>query len=187
MGNPNVTVKPEVKATPKATPKTTNRDAKAPKKSPSSTTQSVWRVGTNSFSIRAQPKVVQEAPKRWDETKRHELDPDQKSAFIKEATGYALSKSNKLSLVNFKQDSEGKLEEVHQLQTQLKLLKTHLESHDIIDVFTITLPKDVLNSPELYTPTYDLSCIIASSMWILSPTAIAGATSGLTLRTSLRT
>ena len=110
----------------------------------------------NWYPMRFKPLTTAPSPKRWDKTKRHQLDPDQKSTFIKEATGYALSKSNKLSVMNLKADSEGKLQEVHHLQSQLKLLKTHLISYDMVDVFTIVFPQLVIKRPDLSTVTYDL-------------------------------
>ena len=93
----------------------------------------------------------------WDKTKRDSLDHETFQLFIKSATGFALDKKNKLSVQSLKPDKDGKLEEVHNLQSQLRLIRNHLYTHDMLDVFNLVLPKQVDTEPTLVDPTsYDL-------------------------------
>ena len=101
----------------------------------------------------------------WDKTKRADLDPEQLSVFIKSATGYVLSKTNKLNVLSLKEDDEGVLKHVHNLKSQLKALEDHAINHDIVDVFTIVSAHDLLQTgnvnktsdgaPETYNLFYD--------------------------------
>ena len=89
------------------------------------------------------------SPRLWDKEARAGLNAEEKKAFVDSATGYVLSKSSKLALVSTKTDDKGLLQHVHSLQLQLKQLKLHVENHDLIDVFTIVVPKDLQTTGEL--------------------------------------
>ena len=107
--------------------------------------------------VRVHPNTQIVRARMWDKTKRATLDHETLQLFIKSATGYALDKKNKLSVQSLKPDEDGKLEEVHNLQSQLRLIRNHLYSHDMLDVFNIVLPKHVSQEPTLVDPTsYDL-------------------------------
>ncbi len=79
----------------------------------------------------------------WDKTLRSQLKPEEKIAFLKSATGYVLSKTNKLSVLTTKVDDDGVLTHVHNLAAQVKALRNHIIDHDLVDVFTIVVPEDI--------------------------------------------
>ena len=109
------------------------------------------------------------ASKRWHRNERAKLAKDVLDIFWKSATGCVLAKNNKLEMVSIKQDDEKLLFHVKNLQTQLKALRAHCYSHDIIEVFTIVVPEDVSNSPKIGTQTFDLFRDYAT----LHPTMVA--------------
>ena len=84
-----------------------------------------------------------ETPRLWDKLTRHTLKGEEKTAFRTSVTGFVLSKSRKLSTISTKTNDEGLLKHVHSLELQLKQLKAHVIQHDIADVFTIVVPKDL--------------------------------------------
>ena len=79
----------------------------------------------------------------WDKTQRDQLKPEEKIAFLKSATRYVLSKTNKLSVLTTKVDDDGILTHVHNLAAQVKVLRNHIVDHDLIDVFTIVVSQDI--------------------------------------------
>ena len=89
------------------------------------------------------------SPRLWDKEARAGLNAKEKKAFVDSATGYVLSKSSKLALVSTKTDDKGLLQHVHSLQLQLKQLKFHVENHNLAEVFTIVVPKDLNTTGEL--------------------------------------
>ena len=116
----------------------------------------VATVGGEPLPLRTQPFLTHGHAKVWDKGQRAKLKPDVLQTFIKSATGYALSKHNKLSMQSLRPDDDGKLEEIHNLQVQLRALRDHLYTHDMLNVFTIVLPVDVHSSPTLREGEYDL-------------------------------
>ena len=109
-------------------------------------------------TIRSQPHLQSgySATRLWDKEKRHQLPADVRQSFIKAATGFVLPKSNKLTVPSFKPDDDGSLAQIYNLQTQLKVLKSHLIDYDMVDVFNIVVPVDVTRTDELESETYDL-------------------------------
>jgi hypothetical protein len=97
-------------------------------------------------------------PKLWDKTKRHLLEPDIKQIFVKNATSYTvLAKNNKLSVPVIKAKEDGTLARIHAVQGQLKTIKNHLNTYDIVDVFNLVIPKNVWKESTLKGETsYDL-------------------------------
>ena len=93
--------------------------------------------------------------KMWDKTKRP-TSGEERQAFIKEATGFVLAKTNKLSVSSHKEGDDGSLKHIYRLTSQLTQLKNQLINCDMIDVFTIVDPYDVRNSPEIRPVTCDL-------------------------------
>ena len=82
---------------------------------------------------------VNEADKEtrlFDKTRRGELDTKGKTDFMKAATGYALQKTNKLTLFEIPDTGKGAVDNIRNLQAQLKQLKRHLTAYDIVDVFS---------------------------------------------------
>src|SRR5210317_54603 len=79
-----------------------------------------------------------------------------RQAYVKSATGYALSKNNKLSAPKVKTSSENLLVNVQNLQTQLRVVQQHMIAHDMIDVNTIVVPVDLDNVPDLEISTYNV-------------------------------
>jgi hypothetical protein len=75
---------------------------------------------------------------------------------VKSATGYVLTKSNKLTVFSMQDTDDDKLKQLNSLQTQLKLLRAHMQNYDILDVFTIVVPTNVLKSPLLTDYYFDL-------------------------------
>ena len=94
--------------------------------------------------------------RQWDKEKRMQLEADIQQAFTKAATGYVLGKSNKLNTPKVSASSEDQLVTVQNLQSQLKQLKAHMVSFDIIDVMTVVVPIDVSKEPTLEQSTYDI-------------------------------
>ena len=98
--------------------------------------------------IRSRPTPNLSEHKLWDKTKRSTLDHEALQAFVKSTTSYALSKTNKLSATSLRPDDDGKLAEIHNLRSQLSILKRHLYTHDMLETFTVVVPRDVANSPK---------------------------------------
>lgn len=84
----------------------------------------------------------------WNKLERASLAADVKLTFSKHATGYVLSKSNKLAEPVISNE-DGKLNHIHNLQAQLKTLRHHMVNYDIMDVFHIVIPKDVQKTSAL--------------------------------------
>ena len=97
-----------------------------------------------------------EGSRSWNKYERANLDADIKAKFEKLATGYALSKHNKLTVFSTAENSDGKLEHVHNLQLQLRLLGQHMYKYDMDDVLTIVVPQDVHNTSDLEPQTFNL-------------------------------
>jgi hypothetical protein len=92
----------------------------------------------------------------WPKLERPNMPPEVKLAFQSKATGYVLSKTNKLSVPVVQHKADTILTEIHNLQSQLKVIKSHLTTYDLGDVFEIVLPLDVLNTPEINPERFDL-------------------------------
>ena len=82
----------------------------------------------------------------YDKTKRDDLDPEARQAFVDGATGAVLARKNRLRTLSTKEDDDGVLSHVHNLRTQLQTLKDHLVQYDLVDVFTIISPTDLATS-----------------------------------------
>jgi len=109
----------------------------------------------------------------YDKTKRVDLSPENLQAFLKSANTYVLPKYNKLA-PPVSTDAEGHLKAVSNLGTQLRVLQRHLIDHDMIDVFTIVIPKgNVSASPavaemtSLFTayPRLHVDIVANSNTW----------------------
>ena len=99
------------------------------------------------LSISARPKAeVDFAPIRlWDKQKRELLSAEGLLAFRKSATGYVLPKNKKLSAPQVVvADDDNALVHVLNLQSQIKIVKAHLISHDMCDVMHIVVPEGPL-------------------------------------------
>ena len=120
------------------------------------------------------------SPRLWNKLVRSGLNADEKKAFVDSVVTYVLPKSNKLNVVSTKVDEKGMLKQVHSLEKQLKMLKAHVQNHDISDVFTIVIPNDLHQtgdlrqsadgSPEAYDLFDDfsrihVSMVTASNAW----------------------
>jgi hypothetical protein len=92
----------------------------------------------------------------WNKLDRKNLDSKTKQLFVKSATGYVLTKSNKLTVFSMQDTNDDKLKQLNSLQTQLKLLRAHMQNYDILDMFTIIVPTNVLKSPLLTDYYFDL-------------------------------
>jgi len=88
------------------------------------------------------PATELRTPVLWDKRKRVDLDADQFNTYYKSATGFVLSKNNKLALPNFKHKEDGTLEVLNNVTTQLRELQAHCALHDMLDVFSIVQPTD---------------------------------------------
>ena len=91
----------------------------------------------------------------WDKFKRHELDPEQRIAFEKAASGYVLSKSNKLRVVQLVTEDKDILTNLLNTHDQLRALRNHMYDYDLDDVFTVVTPIEE-DRPETHSKTYDL-------------------------------
>ena len=102
-------------------------------------------IDGRSLTLRSAAKSIDAfvPARQWNKEERKNLEPDVRQIFTKVATGYVLGKSNKLNFPKVSASSEKQLATVQNLQTQLKQLKAHMSSCDIIDVMTIVVPVDV--------------------------------------------
>ena len=96
------------------------------------------------------------APRRWVRAERSTLDEEGFETFYKSATGWVLQKGNKLSAMTVSKDDDKLLYSIKNLQSQLKMLQKHCYKHDILEVFTIVVPDDVKNSPQVGSQVFDL-------------------------------
>ena len=76
---------------------------------------------------------------------RPNLSPEGFDYFRKSLVSYVLPKDNKLATPAIT-DTEGHLRAVSNLETQIGLIRRHLEMHDCIDVFSIVIPNGDINS-----------------------------------------
>ena len=134
-------------------PTATSQGIKSPGGSPSVPPNRTITVDGRPLTLKQAPsdKDKFETPRLWDKLTRHTLKGEEKTAFRTSVTGFVLSKSRKLSTISTKTDDEGLLKHVHSLELQLKQLKAHVIQHDIADVFTIMVPKDLSDLGELTT------------------------------------
>ena len=108
--------------------------------------------------VRDQPRSTQHFQKKrtWNKLLRHEMTPEEHIAFEQKATGYVLSKHNKLRVQSHLNQDDDVLKNVYNLQYQLKALRDHVTNYDLMDVFTIVVPVDILNGPGLRRKKYNL-------------------------------
>ncbi len=92
----------------------------------------------------------------WNKYERSQMKSDERIAYDKAASGYVLPKTNKLRVQSRLTADEDVLKHVHNLQYQIKALRAHATEHDIIDVMTIVIPKNLKESPELEPQRYNL-------------------------------
>ena len=86
----------------------------------------------------------------WKKTEREQLDAEQLQTFVKAATGFVLSRTNKLAVLSTKTDDDGILKHVHNLRSQLKAIEDHLVNYDMV-VFTIVSVNNLSNTGDLNT------------------------------------
>ena len=67
-----------------------------------------------------------------------------------------LTKHNKLNFIDITPNAEGALNQVHNLQAQLKSLRQHCVKYDIVDTCTIVIPIDVSKSHQIRAETFDI-------------------------------
>ena len=109
----------------------------------------------------------------FEKHKRHTLTPEGLDYFRKSLISYVLPKDNKLATPAIT-DTEGHLKAVSNLDTQIGLIRRHLEMHDCIDVFTIVIPSgDITSDPgvrevtSLFTsyPRLHVDIVANSNTW----------------------
>ena len=97
------------------------------------------------------------APVRlWDKEERSSLPADVRQMFVRAATAAVLAKTNRLSAPKVVTTDNKFLTRVLNLQSQLKTIRAHLVTYDIIDVMTIVIPVDVRDQVDLERQTYNL-------------------------------
>ena len=92
----------------------------------------------------------------WDKFQRHLLSGEDKTLFKDKASGYVLSKTNKLKVVSRLNKDDNILDNVHNLQHQIKSLLDHAIDYDIATTLTIVIPKDLKHSPDIESVKYNL-------------------------------
>lgn len=92
----------------------------------------------------------------WPKLDRPKMKPDVKLAFQKSATGFVLSKTNKLSVPVVTNQGEAILTEIHNLSSQLQALKEHCHDYDMLDVFEIVVPEQVSKKSDLEAERFQL-------------------------------
>ena len=88
----------------------------------------------------------------FDKTTRKDLDAKDRQAFVRYATTWVLPKHNKLTLYTFGKEDSGTMRNIRNLQSQLKKLRRHFVSYDVVDVFSIVIPSEVDVSSQLVSP-----------------------------------
>ena len=95
-------------------------------------------------------------PKRYYLTKRKDLSDEAFDVFYKAATGFALTKDNKLEVVSLRHDDEKILFSIKNIQFQLQTLLEFCYKMDTLNVFTIVSPKDQDKTAAISSATYNL-------------------------------
>ena len=115
-------------------------------------------VDGRKLSIRSAPVSVHNYVRRrnWNKLTRWKLTAEDRIAFDTKASGYALHKGNKLRVQSQFTEDEDILKNIHNLQYQIKALKNHVTEYDMLDVFTVVVPKDIHRTPELVPISYNL-------------------------------
>ena len=98
------------------------------------------------------------APVRlWDKVERAQLPADIRQVFVRSATATVLPKHNKLAAPKIVMGENNKLlTQTLNLHHQLKIIKAHLTSYDIIDVMTIVVPVDVKTKVDVERKKFSL-------------------------------
>ena len=108
------------------------------------------RVGNEWIAIRAVPRTETVAATTYPKTARTTWTNSDLMKVKEKAIGNVLAKGDKLAVPVFKsQKDDTILVQVVKLRVQLKALKEHLVTFDMLDVFMIVMPLDVLSSPEM--------------------------------------
>lgn len=92
----------------------------------------------------------------WRKEDRAGLDLEHKQVFIKHATGYVLSKGDKLSLPNYKTNDDGTLVGLHHVRVQLRTLDAHMVRYDLATTNRIVIPTNLETGPDTQAESYDL-------------------------------
>jgi hypothetical protein len=92
--------------------------------------------------------------KNWNKFLRWKLTSEDRIAFDRAASGYVLSKSNKLRIIQVATNDQDILQNLLNTHNQLRSLKAHVNEYDIGDVFTVVMP--IENSSALHKKQYDL-------------------------------
>ena len=105
----------------------------------------------------ARPTDEIQPTKTWNKLERANLTPEERALFVKGATGYCLTKHNKLAVHDLDPKDDKSLENIRNTKLQLDLIRAHVRNYDIGDVLNIVVPKyDVLDRPEVEDQTYSL-------------------------------
>ena len=115
-------------------------------------------INGRQFNVRSAPVDVSnfQPSKIWDKFTRSQLPVDDRIAFDKEASGYALGKHNKLKVQSRLDKDDDALKHVYNTQLQLTVLKKHVQTYDIDDPFCVLVPVNYETSPALARTQYDL-------------------------------
>ncbi len=115
-------------------------------------------IDGRALNISDAPLDHDDVPARlFDKLTRVNLDSKDRQAFVKYSTSWVLSKNNKLALYSLGNEDSGAIDNIRNLQSQLKKLRRHFESYDIRDVFFIVTPTEVDTSSKLVsTAVFDL-------------------------------
>ena len=92
--------------------------------------------------------------KCWNKFLRWKLTSEDRIAFDKAASGYVLSKHNKLRVVQVATNDQDILQNLLNTHNQLRSLKAHVNEYDIGDVFTVVLP--IEDTPDPHARQCDL-------------------------------
>jgi hypothetical protein len=91
----------------------------------------------------------------WNKFLRWRLSSEDKIAFDKAASGYVLSKANKLRVTQVTTEDKDILTNLLNTHNQVRDLKAHIKEYDIDDGFTVVIPINE-NSPKLQPRKFDL-------------------------------
>lgn len=155
-----------------------NHKARRPDSSPRTPLENIVTINGTQIRVRRTPNPADKFTLSTilNREERMRLSPEDKMPFDKQASGYVLSKNNKLRVQSILAKDEDILKQNYNVQYQVKLLKDHIERHDIgnRDVCTIVIPKDLARSPDVEETTYNLfedypkltpEIIAASNAW----------------------
>ena len=141
--------KASLKTPPKAKPPTDTSGSKTPEGDKKKQGMKM-RVGNSWIPLRSEPQVTPVRATTFPKEDRDTWSSFDKMKVKEQATGNVLAKGDKLAVPTIKTDKDDTiLVDICKLRNQLKTIKDHLITYDMLDVFMIVMPQDVAKTYSL--------------------------------------